>query len=80
MKDILKNIKDFETLPYKGYVQKRPKHEPIDSYFYSSRHLIKCMMISNALNSHIDLVITEMTGTQQILISHVCYLGKRRSK
>ena len=31
MKNILKIIKEFEKLPYKGYLQKRPKHEPTDS-------------------------------------------------
>ena len=31
MKDISKIIKDFEKLPYKGYVRKRPKHETTDS-------------------------------------------------
>ena len=30
MKDISKIIKDLEKLPYKGYVQKRTKHEPTD--------------------------------------------------
>ena len=31
MKDLSKIIKEFEEFPYKGYVQKRPKHEPNDS-------------------------------------------------
>ena len=34
MKDISKIIKEFEKLPYKGYVHNRPKHEPTTSYFY----------------------------------------------
>ena len=33
MKDLSMIIKEFEKLPYKGYVWKRPKHEPTDSYF-----------------------------------------------
>ena len=31
IKDISKIIKDFEKLPYKGYVRKRLKHEPTDN-------------------------------------------------
>ena len=36
-KDISNIIKEFEILPYKGYVQKRLKHEPTNSYYYLSR-------------------------------------------
>ena len=32
MKDLSNIIKEFEKLPYKGYVRKRLKHEPADSY------------------------------------------------
>ena len=31
IKDLSKIIKEFEKLPYKGYVRKRPKHETTDS-------------------------------------------------
>ena len=31
MKDISRIIKDFEKLPYEGYVWKSPKHEPTAS-------------------------------------------------
>ena len=31
MMDISKIIKEFEKIPYKGYVRKRPKQEPTDS-------------------------------------------------
>ena len=34
MKYLVKIIKEFEKLPYKGCVRKRPKHEPTDSDFY----------------------------------------------
>ena len=44
MKDIVKNIKEFEKLSYKGYVWKRPKHETTASYFYLTRQLAKFMM------------------------------------
>ena len=80
MKDISKIIKEFEKLPYKGFVQKRPKHEPTDSDFYFSRHLDKCMMRYDTFNLHIDPVRTEITGTQQIPISHVCDSDERKSK
>ena len=33
IKDHSNAIKDFGKLPYKGYLRKRPKHDPIDSYF-----------------------------------------------
>ena len=71
MKDISNIIKEFEKLPYKGYVRKRPKHEPTNNYFYLARHLSKCMMRSHAFNSHVDPVRTEITGMQQIPILHV---------
>ena len=34
MKYLSNIINEFERLPYKGYVRKRPKHEPTDSHFY----------------------------------------------
>ena len=71
MNFISKIIKTFENLPYKGYVRKRPKHEPTDSNFCLVGKLSKCMMISDAFNMHVDPVITKITGMQQILISHV---------
>ena len=63
MKDASNIIKEFEKFPYEGYTQKRHKHETTDSYFYPTRHLSKCMMRADALNLHVDPVITEMTGT-----------------
>ena len=80
MKDISKIIKEFEKFPYNGYVWKRPKHEPTDSYFYLSIHISKCTMISDALNLHVYPVRTEMTGMQRILISHVCGLNESELK
>ena len=77
MKDLSKIINDFERLPSKGYVQKRPQHETTDSYIYLARQLDKCMMRSDAFILHVDPVITEMTGTQKILISLVCDLDER---
>ena len=73
-------IKDFEKSPYKGYVQKRPKHEPTNSYFYIARQLAKCMMRYDAINSYIDPVRTKMNGTKHILISHVFSMDKSESK
>ena len=40
----------------------------------------KCMMKVYAFNSHFDPVRTEMTGTQHILILHVCDSDKSESK
>ena len=37
-------------------------------------------MITDAFNSHVDPVMNEMTGTQQILISHVYDSDERNSK
>ena len=63
LKDISKIIKEFEKFPYEGYVQKRSRHEPTDTYFYLSRHLSKCMM---RLNLHVGPVRTQMTSTHKI--------------
>ena len=78
MKDLSKIIKEFEKLPYKGYVRKRTKHEPTDSYFYPTRYIAKCMMISDALNFHVEPVNTEMTRMKHILILHVCDLDESK--
>ena len=72
MKYISMIIKEFEKLSYKDYVQKRPKHEPTDSYFYLERQISKCMVTFYALNFPVYSVRAEINGTQQILILHVC--------
>ena len=63
LKDISNTINEFERLPYEGYVWKRPKNEPTDSYFYLARHIVKFMM---RLNSHVGPVRTKMTNTQNM--------------
>ena len=40
-KELLKNIKEFDELPYKSYERRRPKHETADSYFYLANSLLK---------------------------------------
>ena len=56
---IIREFEKFEKLPYE---KKRPKHEPIDSYFYLARQLVKCMMRSDTLNWHDYGGYTEMTA------------------
>ena len=58
MKDISNIIREFEKLPYKGYVRNITKHEPTDSYFYLARQISKCIMRSDAFNFHFDPVRT----------------------
>ena len=53
MKDISNIIKEFEILPYNGYVRNRTKHEPTNSYFYLLKHVYKCMMRADAFNLNI---------------------------
>ena len=57
---ISKIIKEFEKLPYEGYVWKRSTNKPTDSYFYPQRQLAKCMM---RLNSHVGPVRIQTTNT-----------------
>ena len=59
-------IKEFERLDYEGYVRKRPKNEPTDSYSYLARQFSKCMMI---INSHVGPVRIQTTNTQKMNIS-----------
>ena len=80
MKDISKVIKEFEKFRYKGYVRNSTTHELTDSYFYLSRQMTKCMMIYDALNSHVEPARTETNGTQQIMILHVCDFDESKSK
>ena len=49
----------FEKLPYEN---KRPKHEPTDSYFHLARQLTKCIKRSNNLNWHDHGGYTETTA------------------
>ena len=72
MKDLIRIIKEFENLPYKSYVLKRPKHETTDSYFYLARQLAKCTMRSDAFNSHVEPVRMKTNVNQHIKISYVC--------
>ena len=65
-------IKDCKKLPYKSYERSRPKHKLTESYFYLSIHILKCMMRDDSLSLHVYPVITKMTVTKQIHISHVC--------
>ena len=80
MNNLSKIIREFEKLPYEGYERKRPEHELTDSYFYVAIQLAKCMMRSDDLNLDIEPVRTEMTGTQNIPISHVCSKDESKSK
>ena len=57
-----------------------PKHEPTNSYFYLAIQLAKRMMRADDFDFHVDHVRMKITGTQQIHISHVCYLDERKSK
>ena len=68
LKNISKIIKEFEKLPYEGYVMKISKHEHTDSYFNPERHISKCMM---RLNSHVGPVRTQITNTQRINNSEI---------
>ena len=52
-KDLKKIIRKFDKLTYKNYEKRRPKYEPTNSYFYSTRHLAKCMMRADSLNLHV---------------------------
>ena len=47
LKDISKIIKEFEALPYEGYVRYKFKHTPTGIYLYIARQIEKCMMIFN---------------------------------
>ena len=78
MKYLSKLSRSLKSYLIKGYVRKRPKHEPTDSYFYLARYIAKCMMISDALNFHVEPVNTEMTGMKHILTSHVCDLDESK--
>ena len=75
MKDLSKNIKECEWLPYEGYVWNSYKHVPTDSYPYLSRQLAKCIM---RFNLHVFPVRTQMTSTKNIPNSQVYSLDERK--
>ena len=47
LKDIYKIVKEFEDLPYGGYMRKRSKHVRTESYSYLAWQLDTCMLRSN---------------------------------
>ena len=71
MKVLSEISRKFDKLPYRIYERRRPKHDPIDSYFYLARQP-KCMMRVDFLHLHVYPIRIEITGTKQILISYVC--------
>ena len=71
MKDLSNISKGFEKLPYKCYVQNRPKHEPTYTIFYLEINLAYCMMRADAFNSHVNPIRTKIDYTQHIMILHV---------
>ena len=79
-KDLSNIIRDFEKLTFESYGRKRPKHKPTGSYFYRARQLVKCMMRSDALNSHVYPVGMEVNGTQYIPNSHVYSMDESELK
>ena len=80
MKNFSKIIREFDKLPYKIYERRRPKHEPIDSYFYLARQLETFMMRADALNLDNYPVMMEMTSEKHIPILNVCYMDNSKSK
>ena len=78
MKDLSNIIREFDNLPYKSYVKRRPKHDPTESYFCLARQLAKCMMRYDALNSHVYPVTTEITDTKKITILKVFSIDKSK--
>ena len=87
LKDISKILKEFEYLPYEGYVRKRSKHVSTDSYFYLARQLANFMM---KFSMHVSPVRTQMANRQKMNNSymssqnipnlHVCYSDESESK
>ena len=51
-KGLSKIIREFDKLTYQSYESIRPKQEPTESQLYLARQLAKCMIRSDALNSH----------------------------
>ena len=43
----------LKKLPYEVYEKKRPNHEPTVSNVSLARHIVECMVRSDALKSHI---------------------------
>ena len=80
MKDLSKIIREFEKLHYKGYDRKRSKHDPTDNYFYLARHLARCMVRTDDLNSENDPVRMEITSSKHIMILHKEVTYYRESK
>ena len=74
-KDLSKIIREFNKFDKIPYENKRPKHEPTDSYFYLARHPVKCMMRADTLNWHYCGGYTEMTAPS----SNIYYMDEDES-
>ena len=79
--DISNIIKEFGYLFKEGYVRRRSKHVPTDSYFYLARQLAKRTMRVNMRVCPLRMKMTNTqkmncfeTSTQNIPNLHVCYL------
>ena len=95
-KDLSKIIREFEKFGKLPYEKKRNKHEPTDSYFYLSRQLDKCMLISDTLDWHgyggytkitalcLNIYSTDEDESKRIIVhktlSQNCSANKDKSK
>ena len=70
-KDLSSIVREVDKLNYKSYERRSTKHETTESYFYPERHIAKCTMRADTINSHIYPVIAEITATKHIPISHI---------
>ena len=78
LKDLSKIIKEFKGFPYEGYVRKRSKHIPTDSYFYLAMYIAKYTMRNfhgtiRAQNISMQKMRNYNISTQNMSNLHVCY-------
>ena len=66
LKDISKIIKEFMDVPYEGYVSKRYKHMPTESYLYLSIQIAKFIMSMQKMSNLHGLVRTQNMSTQKM--------------
>ena len=63
-KDLSKIIREFEKLSYESYERNRPKHEPMDSYYYLSIYIENFMVRADSLDLHVYPVRKKKTATK----------------
>ena len=73
-------FKEFKDVPYEGYVRKRSKQMPTDSYLYLTKHLTNFLMNTKKIINSRGLVRAQNMSMQNMSNSRVCSTDESKKK